>query len=66
VCVRSTVSTAFSYYDGHNHPVTVARFSPNGEKVASGDCEGNLHIWLCIEGKDHIVKLETVPFSGKI
>lgn len=32
-------------YTGHTAPTTVARFSPNGFKVASGDATGMLKIW---------------------
>ncbi|KAK5987115.1 putative WD repeat-containing protein C9G1.05 [Cladobotryum mycophilum] len=32
-------------YTGHQHPTTVARFSPNGFKVASGDSAGILRVW---------------------
>ncbi|KAM4065629.1 anaphase-promoting complex subunit 4 WD40 domain-containing protein [Hirsutella rhossiliensis] len=32
-------------YTGHNAPTTVARFAPNGLKVASGDASGVLRVW---------------------
>ncbi|PHH89857.1 hypothetical protein CDD83_5091 [Cordyceps sp. RAO-2017] len=32
-------------YTGHNAPTTVARFAPNGFKVASGDASGVLRVW---------------------
>ncbi|KPM46245.1 putative WD repeat-containing protein C9G1.05 [Neonectria ditissima] len=32
-------------YTGHTAPTTVARFSPNGFKVASGDATGMLKVW---------------------
>ncbi|RDA90203.1 hypothetical protein CP533_0478 [Ophiocordyceps camponoti-saundersi (nom. inval.)] len=32
-------------YTGHAAPTTVARFSPNGVKVASGDASGVLRVW---------------------
>ncbi|KAI8669194.1 ANAPC4-WD40 domain-containing protein [Fusarium keratoplasticum] len=32
-------------YTGHTAPTTVARFSPNGFKVASGDATGVLKVW---------------------
>ncbi|KOS20330.1 putative WD repeat-containing protein [Escovopsis weberi] len=32
-------------YTGHQYPTTVARFSPNGFKVASGDSAGTLRVW---------------------
>ncbi|KAF4497002.1 stress p66 [Fusarium agapanthi] len=32
-------------YTGHTAPTTVARFAPNGFKVASGDSSGMLKVW---------------------
>lgn len=32
-------------YTGHTAPTTVARFAPNGFKVASGDATGMLKVW---------------------
>ncbi|OAQ82809.1 actin cortical patch component [Purpureocillium lilacinum] len=32
-------------YTGHTAPTTVARFAPNGFKVASGDASGMLRVW---------------------
>ncbi|KAI6784455.1 putative WD repeat-containing protein-like protein [Emericellopsis cladophorae] len=32
-------------YTGHTAATTVARFAPNGFKVASGDASGMLHVW---------------------
>ncbi|KYK60379.1 hypothetical protein DCS_01516 [Drechmeria coniospora] len=32
-------------YTGHTAPTTVARFAPNGFKVASGDASGLLRVW---------------------
>ncbi|KAF4977828.1 hypothetical protein FZEAL_5671 [Fusarium zealandicum] len=32
-------------YTGHTAPTTVARFAPNGFKVASGDASGVLKVW---------------------
>ncbi|KAF4591811.1 WD40 repeat-like-containing domain protein [Ophiocordyceps camponoti-floridani] len=32
-------------YTGHAAPTTVARFSPNGVKIASGDASGVLRVW---------------------
>ncbi|KAH6899988.1 WD40-repeat-containing domain protein [Thelonectria olida] len=32
-------------YTGHTAPTTIARFSPNGFKVASGDASGMLKVW---------------------
>jgi len=32
-------------YTGHTAPTTVARFAPNGFKIASGDASGMLRVW---------------------
>ncbi|XP_050231429.1 actin-interacting protein 1-2-like [Mercurialis annua] len=32
-------------YGEHSYPVTVARYSPNGEWIASGDVSGTIRIW---------------------
>ena len=32
-------------YTEHGYAATVARFSPNGEWVASGDTAGNVRVW---------------------
>ncbi|CAM1500913.1 Fc.00g100750.m01.CDS01 [Cosmosporella sp. VM-42] len=32
-------------YTGHTAPTTVARFAPNGFKIASGDASGMLKVW---------------------
>ncbi|KAK3253192.1 hypothetical protein CYMTET_37542 [Cymbomonas tetramitiformis] len=51
-------------YTLHAHPATVARYSPNGEWLASGDAAGNLKVWGAYD--DHPMKLEHTPFSGSI
>lgn len=46
VVMRSLASpTDAAVYGEHAVPATVARFSPNGEWVASGDAAGNVHVW---------------------
>ncbi|GAO18082.1 uncharacterized protein UV8b_07333 [Ustilaginoidea virens] len=46
IFVRSIDSPAESAeYTGHVAVTTVARFSPNGVKIASGDANGLVHIW---------------------
>lgn len=52
-------------YTGHSAAATVARFSPSGFYIASGDVNGNVRIWDTIN-EEHILKLEVKPFSGKI
>lgn len=41
-------------FNGHKAKVNVAKFSPNGEWIASGDAEGTVLVWTA--GGDHIIK----------
>ena len=52
-------------YRDHQVPVSVARFSPNGEWVASGDSAGNVRIWSRY-GPAHTLKYEYRTLSGRI
>lgn len=52
-------------YKEHPAPVSVARFSPNGEWVASGDAVGNVRIWARA-GPEHTLKYEYRALSGRI
>lgn len=52
-------------YKEHPVPVSVARFSPNGEWVASGDAAGNVRIWARA-GPEHTFKYEYRALSGRI
>eukprot|EP00250_Pteridium_aquilinum_P019176 c24332_g1_i1 orf=148-1977(-) len=52
-------------YKEHSAPVSVARFSPNGEWVASGDAVGNVRIWARA-GPEHTLKYEYRALSGRI
>ncbi|ORY78993.1 WD40 repeat-like protein [Protomyces lactucae-debilis] len=49
-------------YVGHVHPVQVARFSPSGFYVASGDVSGLVKIWDAV-GEEHILKNEVKPIQ---
>ncbi|KAJ4765427.1 WD repeat-containing protein 1 [Rhynchospora pubera] len=51
-------------YGEHSHPVSVARFSPNGEWIASADVSGVVRVW----GRygDRALKNEFRPLSGRI
>lgn len=40
-------------FNGHKCNVNVAKFSPNGEWIASGDCEGTVIVW---GAKNKIIK----------
>jgi WD repeat-containing protein 1 (actin-interacting protein 1) len=65
VVIRSLLNPlqAFVYGD-HSHPVTVARFSPNGEWIASADVSGVVRVW----GRygDRALKNEFRPLSGRV
>lgn len=52
-------------YTGHTQNVTVAKFSPSGYYVASGDVLGNVKIWSC-DGEEQILKNEVKVISGRI
>ncbi|OAV88184.1 hypothetical protein PTTG_29123 [Puccinia triticina 1-1 BBBD Race 1] len=52
-------------YSGHVRPTTVAKFSPSGFYVASGDSSGSVRVWD-IAGEEQILKVEVKAISGKI
>ncbi|KAG1465568.1 hypothetical protein G6F46_001648 [Rhizopus delemar] len=52
-------------YVGHKAQTTVARYSPSGYYMASGDAHGNVRIWDTVN-EEHILKNEIRPISGKI
>ncbi|KAJ3125479.1 WD repeat-containing protein 1 [Nowakowskiella sp. JEL0407] len=52
-------------YTQHAAPATVARYSPSGFYIASGDANGNIRIWDTTQA-ENILKLETKIISGKI
>lgn len=51
-------------YSEHSYATTVARFSPNGEWVASGDASGVVRIWGRRAG--NTLKLELKVLSGSV
>lgn len=54
-------------YSEHMYAATVARFSPNGEWVASADVSGSVRIWAAHTlGCDHVLKVEHKPLSGTV
>ncbi|XP_020215650.1 actin-interacting protein 1-2 [Cajanus cajan] len=53
-----------SVYGDHAYPATVARFSPNGEWVASADASGTVRIWGT--RNDFVLKKEFRVLSGRI
>uniref|UniRef100_A0A0C9RR32 TSA: Wollemia nobilis Ref_Wollemi_Transcript_95_2686 transcribed RNA sequence n=1 Tax=Wollemia nobilis TaxID=56998 RepID=A0A0C9RR32_9CONI len=65
VIIRSLDNPVEAFvYGEHSYPATVARFSPNGEWVASGDASGTVRIWG--RGGDHTLKFESRALSGRI
>jgi WD40 repeat protein len=52
-------------YTGHTAVVNVARFSPSGFYVASGDASGKVRVWDCV-GEDMVTKGEFHIISGPI
>lgn len=52
-------------YAQHTHPVTVARMSPSGFYVASGDASGKVRIWD-VAGTEQVLKLEVAALGGRI
>lgn len=51
-------------YGEHAYPATVARFSPNGEWIASADVSGTVRIWGVYN--DFVLKNEFKVLSGGI
>ncbi|KAJ3602945.1 hypothetical protein NHX12_030689 [Muraenolepis orangiensis] len=52
-------------YTEHTHQVTVAKYSPSGFYIASGDVVGKIRIWDTTQ-KEHLLKYEYQPFAGRI
>lgn len=52
-------------YRGHAHPTTVAKWSPNGFWVASGDSAGKVRVWSW-DNPEHLLKIEIPVFSGPV
>lgn len=51
-------------YTDHGYPTTVARFSPNGEWVASADVSGTVRIWG--RYNEHVLKVEFRVLTGRV
>ncbi|BBN03720.1 WD repeat-containing protein 1 (actin-interacting protein 1) [Marchantia polymorpha subsp. ruderalis] len=65
VLLRSLVNPLeVDVYGDHGYNVTVARISPSGQWVASGDVSGTVRIWA--RGNDHILRFEIKALSGRI
>lgn len=52
-------------YTDHNTQTTVAKFSPSGYYVASGDLSGNVRVWSC-DTAEQILKNEVKVINGRI
>lgn len=52
-------------YTKHTFPTTVAKFSPSGFYIASGDMGGNIKVWDAT-GEDMVTKGEYHVISGRI
>ncbi|CEP08536.1 hypothetical protein [Parasitella parasitica] len=52
-------------YTEHRARATVARYSPSGYYMATGDVNGNIRIWDTIN-EEHILKSESRPISSEI
>ncbi|KAL1406387.1 WD40 repeat-like protein [Vanrija albida] len=53
-------------YTQHTQTATVARFSPSGFYVASGDVAGNVRVWDVTNPAENILKLGIRPITGRV
>lgn len=65
VVLRSLDSESHSVYKGHKANVSVAKISPSGFYVASGDESGWVQIWDCSQ-PEMLMKSEFQVLAGKI
>ncbi|GLV34968.1 flare [Carabus blaptoides fortunei] len=66
VIIRNIENPAISdIYTEHSCPVNVAKYSPSGFYIASGDQSGKVRIWDTVN-KEHILKNEFHPIGGTI
>ena len=66
VFLRSIDNPSLSVqYTQHTQQPTVAKFSPSGYYVASGDVSGKVRVWDCV-GEDQVLKGEFPIISGPI
>uniref|UniRef100_UPI00358EE6EB WD repeat-containing protein 1-like n=1 Tax=Myxine glutinosa TaxID=7769 RepID=UPI00358EE6EB len=66
VIIRNVQNPAIAdIYSEHAHPAIVAKYSPSGFYIASGDSSGKVRIWDTTQ-KEHILKYEYQVFSGFI
>lgn len=66
VIIRNIENPAIAdVYTEHAHMVSVAKYSPSGYYIASGDITGKVRIWDTTQ-KEHILKAEYTPLTGII
>lgn len=66
VIIRNIENPAIAeIYTEHSLPVNVAKYSPSGFYIASGDQSGKIRIWDTVN-KEHILKNEFHPIGGPI
>ncbi|XP_045779171.1 actin-interacting protein 1 [Maniola jurtina] len=66
VIIRDIENPAISdVYTEHSCQVNVAKYSPSGFYIASGDVSGKVRIWDTVN-KEHILKNEFQPIGGPI
>ncbi|KAM3877916.1 WD repeat-containing protein 1 [Diretmus argenteus] len=66
VVIRNIDNPAIAdIYTEHPHQVNVAKYSPSGFYIASGDVSGKIRIWDTTQ-KEHLLKYEYQPFGGQI
>uniref|UniRef100_A0A1B6DMK2 Actin-interacting protein 1 n=1 Tax=Clastoptera arizonana TaxID=38151 RepID=A0A1B6DMK2_9HEMI len=66
VIIRNIENPAISdIYTEHSCAVNVAKYSPSGFYIASGDISGKIRIWDTVN-KEHLLKNEFQPISGPI
>ncbi|XP_039281777.1 actin-interacting protein 1 isoform X1 [Nilaparvata lugens] len=66
VIIRNIENPAISdIYTEHSCAVNVAKYSPSGFYIASGDVSGKVRIWDTVN-KEHLMKNEFQPIGGPI
>lgn len=66
VIIRNIDNPAIAdVYTEHAHSVSVAKYTPSGFYIASGDASGKVRIWDTTQ-KEHILKYEYTPFAGTV
>ncbi|XP_011196432.1 actin-interacting protein 1 [Zeugodacus cucurbitae] len=66
VIIRNIENPAIAdVYTEHSCAVNVAKYSPSGFYIASGDASGKIRIWDTVN-KEHILKCEYQPIGGPI